>query len=41
MSASQQIDINSDLRWVDVRRFTEYGSTKFAHPAFVPGPEVF
>nr|CAD2160331.1 unnamed protein product [Meloidogyne enterolobii] len=33
-------EIEKDLeRWEDVRRFTEIGSSKFAHPAFVPGPE--
>ena len=41
MTASNEIkESNGNKRWADLRRLTDHGSSKFAHPAFKPGPEV-
>jgi hypothetical protein len=36
---NQRLDEN--VRFSDIRRLTDRGPSKFAHPFFSPGPEVF
>jgi hypothetical protein len=37
----ENIGIEDDKRWADICRLTNHGSSKFTHPAFEPGYEVF